>query len=168
MSINLQSGSMSLGEFRLGARQGGIIGAVVLVALLGWGAAYATGAFPWTGRESATVRSFGAGKVTIVGSQKRRNSLGFKRFYYWAGQEIMLQYTADVRAGGLRIYLAHGAGLRQRVSDTWTVSQSGSGEFTYVIPQSGFYRWSINPTVTRGAEGYDLSYTASWGARPAR
>lgn len=166
--MNFSSGSIALGEFRLSARQGGVAGALVLLVFLGWGAAYATGIYPWTGRESGTVRSFGAGKITVIGNQKRVNSMGFKRFYYWAGQEAMLHYSADVRAGGLRIYLAHGGGLRQRVSDTWTISESGSGEFTFVVPQSGFYRWSINPTVTRGGKGYDLSYTASWGARPAR
>ncbi len=167
MSISFGSGSGSLGEFKITARQGGIVGLLALLAFLGWGAAYTTGMFPWTGRESATLRSFGAGKVTIVGNSGSRSAFGFKSFYYLAGQEAVLNYTADIKAGGLRIYLSRSAGLRQRVSNTKTVDQSGSGEITYIIPQSGLYRWMIRPTVTRGSKGYDLSYSASWGARPA-
>ncbi len=167
MSISFGSGSGSLGEFKLTARQGGIVGLLALLAFLGWGAAYVTGMFPWTGRESATLRSFGAGKVTMVGNTGNRSAFGFKSFYYLAGQEAVLSYTTDITAGGLRIYLTRAGGLRQRISNTKTVDQSGAGEITYIIPKSGLYRWSIRPTVTRGSKGYDLSYSASWGARPA-
>ncbi len=132
-----------------------------------WTTAYMTGLFPWTGREGGTLKSFGAGRITIVGNQDRTSSIGFKTFYYWSGQEVVLRYDADVRKGGLRIYLAEGGGLRQRVYDTVTVDETGSGEISYRIPRSGFYTWSISPTVTAGGRGYDLGYTAVWGARPA-
>ena len=67
----------------------------------------------------------------------------------------------------MRIYLAEGGGLRQRVFDTVTISETGEGEISYRIPKSGFYAWSISPTVTAGGRGYDLSYVTVWGAGPA-
>lgn len=168
MSISFGSGSASLGAFKISARQGGVIGLLALLAFVGWSVSYATGLFPWTGRESGTLRSFGAGKIAIIGNKGSRSALGFRSFYYLAGQEAVLHYAADVKAGGLRIYLVRSAGLGQRVSGTEMVNQSSSGEITHIIPQSGLYRWVIGPTVTRGSQGYDLSYTAIWGARPAR
>ena len=167
MSMNFGSGSASLGEFRIGGRAGGLVGGLVVIAVVVWAAAYFTGIFPWVGREGGTVKSFGAGRITIVGNQDNTSSLGFKTFYYWRGQEVMLHYDAEVRDGGLRIYLAEGGGLRQRVFDVVTVSKSGTGELSYRIPKSGFYTWSISPTVTAGGRGYDLGYTAVWGARLA-
>ncbi len=168
MSIDFHSGRLSLGELRLSARHGGIAAALAVLVFVCWVAAYATGLFPWIGRESVTVSSFGAGKISIIGNQKRSNSIGFKQFYYWQGQQVMLSYSADIEAGGLRAYLVRGAGLDVDPSDIVTISESGVGELVRTIPQSGFYRWSIGPTVTRGSKGYDLSYTAAWGARPAR
>jgi len=168
MSMNLHSGSLSLGEIRLSGRFGGIVGALALLALVLWAAVYVTGIFPWTGREGGTLRSIGAGKISVIGNQNRTNAMGFKTFYYLQGQEAMLHYKADIKAGGLRIYLAQGGGLRQPVFGTVNVDKSGEAELSYAILQSSFYRWSISPTVTRGSKGYDLSYTASWGARPAR
>lgn len=167
MSMNFRSGPALQGEFRLGARSGGLIAGLVVFGLAIWAIAYMTGLFPWTGREGGTLKSFGAGKITIVGNQDRTSSMGFKTFYYWSGQEVVLHYDADVREGALRIYLAEGGGLRQRVFDTVTVSETGSGEISYRVPKSGFYTWSINPTVAAGGRGYDLGYTAVWGARPA-
>lgn len=168
MSISFLSRSGSLGEFRIGARQGGIAGLLVLLAFLGWGVAYATGLFPWTGRESATLHSLGAGKVAVFGNAGGRSAFGFSSFYYLAGQEAVLNYQAEIRKGGLRIHLSRAGGIRKRVSGTKTIGQSGSGEIAVIIPQSGLYRWTIRPTVTRGSKGYDLSYSASWGARPGR
>jgi hypothetical protein len=167
MSMNFGSGSVSLGGFRIGGQAGGLVGGVVALAVVAWASAYLTGLFPWVGREGGTLKSFGAGKVTIVGSQDRTSSLGFKTFYYWSGQEVVLHYDAEVRDGGLRIYLVEGGGLRQRVFDAVTVSETGTAEVSYRIPKSGFYTWSIKPTVTAGGRGYDLGYTAVWGARLA-
>lgn len=167
MSMKFGSGSVSLGEFRIDGRAGGLVGGLAVLAAAIWAAAYLTGIFPWIGREGGTLKSFGAGRITIVGNQDRTNSLGFKTFYYWSGQEVMLHYDAEVHDGGLRIYLAEGGGLRQRVFDTVTVNETGTGEINYRIPKSGFYSWSISPTVTAGGRGYDLGYTAVWGARLA-
>jgi hypothetical protein len=80
----------------------------------------------------------------------------------------MLHYSAEIKAGGLRIYLAEGTGLKLNPSDFTTISKSGEGELVYPIARSGMYRLSIGPTVTNGSKGYDLSYNAAWGARPAR
>ena len=168
MSMNLNSGSLSLGEIRLGGRHGGILAALAVLAFVLWCAAYVTGIYPWTGREGGTVSSIGAGKISVIGNQKSINTLGFKTFYYWQGQEAMLHYKADIKDGGLRIYLSEGGGLRKPIFGIVNVDKSGEAELSYNIPRSGFYRWTISPTVTRGSEGYDLSYTASWGARPVR
>ena len=165
MGISIGSGSR--GGFKISARQGGAIGVVATLAFAGWAIAYATGMFLWTGRQSGTMRSFGVGKISVIGNTNRTNTFGFKSFYYLAGQEAVLHYAADIKAGGLRIYLTRAAGLAQRVSDTRTVSESGAGQISHRIPVSGLYRWSIRPTVARGSKGYDLTYTASWGARPA-
>ena len=168
MSMNMHSGSLSLGEIRLSGRHGGIAGALALLAIVLWAAAYVTGLFPWTGRESGTLRSLSAGKISVIGSQNRTSSFGFRTFYYWQGQEVMLHHTTDIRDGGLRVYLAQGGGLRKPAFDAVTISESGEGEIVYKVPQSGFYSWTISPTVTRGSKGYDLTYTASWGGRLAR
>lgn len=168
MSLDFHSGRISLGEFRLSARHGGIAAALAVLAFAVWASAYAVGLFPWTGSESASLRSFGAGKVSIIGNQGRTGSMGFRQFYYWQGQEIMLRYRAEIKSGGLRIYPVRGAGVQLNPSDIVTISKSGEGELVFPVRQSGFYRWSISPTVTRGSKGYDLSYTATWGARPAR
>jgi hypothetical protein len=163
----MHSGSISFGEIRLGGRFGGVVAALAVLAFVLWVAAYVTGLFPWTGREGGTLKSIGAGKITVIGNQNRTNSIGFKTFYYWEGQEAVLHHETDIREGGLRIYLAEGGGLRSPVIDTVTVNESGEGEIVYKVPKSGFYRWSINPTVTHGGKGYDLTYKAIWGARLA-
>jgi len=166
--MSMSSGSLSFGEFRLGARQGGILAALAVLAFLLWLAAYVTGLYPWTGWESAKVRNLSAGKISIIGSSRSGRYFGFKEFFYLKGQEAVLHYSLDVNAGGLRVYLAHGGSKFGIASEPQTVAQSGEGEIVYRIPESGFYEWTIKPTVTRGTSGYDLSYSAKWGARAAR
>jgi hypothetical protein len=93
------AGSIASGEF--------IVRAVLscLAFLVGWAASYASGAWPWLGYASMTRSTFGAGPVTIIGENRRGIDVGLETFFFFKGQEIVIDYDAEIRAGSLWLYV---------------------------------------------------------------
>ena len=96
--------------------------------------------------------------------------LGLKTYYLREGQVAFVDYTADVRTGGLRIGLIKSPGIsRSDPHFTHKVGHSASGQVTFSVPASGLYRFYFDGTVLGGdptTSGYDLSYQVRWGVRP--
>lgn len=142
-------------------------GALSLLALGAWALGYATGAFPWIGYAWQKRASWGFDPpFSIVGSKGYGTSLGLTYFPFFKGQEIVVSYDVEIAEGCLWFYVFRPfvPGTGDGVSH-W-VGASGAGEWTMRVPDSGIYAIAIKP-MPRG-RGYDLAYSASWGARPAR
>src|SRR5512132_1975777 len=85
------------------SNRGSIVRALLmcLAFLVGWAASYASGAWPWLGYASMTRSTFGAGPVAIVGENARGIDIGLETFFFFKGQEIVIEYDAEIRAGSL-------------------------------------------------------------------
>jgi hypothetical protein len=160
----LESG-LSTGSARhLGAGAG----IVFVGAFLLWAALYFTGAVPWLGYAWLKHDSFGAGPFSVVGEDQMGTSFGLDTFLFFRGQEIVIDYDVEIRAGSLVLYVYDMAKMDQGLGAQHFVTKSGSGEWTARIPRTGLYVISIQPSTARGNPGgYDMSYTAWWGARRA-
>ncbi len=92
-------------------------------------------------------------------------SLGPKQFYLRKGQTLALSYSAKIKHGSVDFFFAKPfkSALNTKGGKMDRVTASGSGEFRYPIPESGFYRISTWTMLDRGKT--DLSYTAHWTAR---
>lgn len=126
-------------------------------------AAFATGAVETFGYESKT-RTYRNFSGTDSGY-----ALGFKQFYYRAGQEFFAKYDADIKSGALNIRLIMSRiPIDQAPHFRETVLEGGQGEVRFRIQESGFYTAHFEGSVL-GADpstsGYDVSYTVTWGAR---
>lgn len=126
-------------------------------------AAFGTGAVETFGYESKT-RTYRNFSGTDSGY-----ALGFKQFYYRAGQEFFARYDADIRTGALKIRLMKSwTPIDQAPHFRETILEDGQGEVSFRIPESGFYTAYFEGSVL-GADpstgGYDVSYTVTWGAR---
>jgi hypothetical protein len=152
-----------------GRRIGGAIGLAILAALALWVASYALGAFPWLGYAWLARSSFGAGPIGIIGENRAGTSLGISTFLFFKGQEIVIDYDAEVRAGSLWFYVYNPFDGELGDGVAHYVTESGAGEWTVPITRTAIYHITIEGSPTRGkGRGWDLSYTAWWGARPAR
>jgi hypothetical protein len=143
--------------------------AVLLFCLGVWAVAYGAGAFPWLGYAWISRSSFGAGPVGIIGETSAGTELGFSTFLFFKGQEITVAYDADIKAGslGFYVYRPYDGTLGDGVSHY--VTESGAGEWSMPVPATGIYHITIEPSPAKGAgRGYDLIYTAWWGARRGR
>jgi hypothetical protein len=138
---------------------------VVIVVVL-YAAAYLTGLAPWLGFAWLKRDSFGAGPLTIVGENRIGTSLGIDTFLFFKGQEILVDYDADIHAGSLWIYVYKPFdGVLGDGTATY-VTESGAGQWTLPVTETAIYHVTIEPSPTRGAgRGWDLSYRAWWGAR---
>ena len=160
-----ESGSTAVPVRRIGWGAGGVF----VSALLLWIVLYASGVFPWLGYSWLKRDSFGAGPFSIVGENRVGTELGLSTLLFFRGQEIVVDYDAEIRAGSLWLYVYDITKAGQGGGASHHVTQTGAGVWTYAVPGSGLYRISIGPSVTQGAgHGYDLSYSVWWGARPAR
>ncbi len=138
-----------------------------VVLAVAWLAAYASGAYPWLGHASWTRRSTSLGGLTIAGEERMGWETGLDEFLYVRGQEIVIAYDADIRTGSLWFHVFRPFDGLLADGATHYVTKSGSGEWTMPVEETGLYHVTIEPTVVRGAgKGWDLSYSASWGARP--
>jgi hypothetical protein len=145
-------------------------GATLFAAAFGlWAAGYLSGAWPWLGHASMSRSSFSIGPVGIAGEDSTGGSTGLQDFLYLKGQEIVIEYDADIRTGSLSFHVFQpfdgvlGDGVMHYVT------KSGAGAWTWRVPKTGIYTILIAPSVVRGAgRGYDMSYSAWWGARQAR
>ena len=154
---------------RTSSKQIGWTGSIVLVAAFGlWAAVYVSGVWPWLGYASASRSSFGIGPVGVVGEDSAGGSYGLSDFLFIEGQEIVIEYDADIRSGSLSFHVfrpfdgVFGDGVM------YYVTESSAGAWTWRVPETAIYTVLIEPSVVRGAgRGYDMRYSACWGARKA-
>ena len=132
-----------------------------------WAALYLSGALPWLGYAWMTRSSSSGGGIGVVGETRAGSGFGATTFLFFQGQNIVIDYRADIRAGALWLYVYRpfdgvlGDGVAHFVTET------SAGVWAVHIPQTGIYSITIAPTVMRGAgQGWDLNYTAWWGAQP--
>jgi hypothetical protein len=143
--------------------------ALLLAAVVLWAVLYFTGALPWLGYAWLARDSFGGGRFRIIGETSAGTTFGLQRFLFLAGQEIVIDYDADIRAGSLWFYVFEPLEAELGAGTSHYVTESGAGVWTYRVPRTGFYVITIEPSSARGAgSGWDLSYRVWWGARPAR
>jgi len=159
------SGTSSAPARRVGLGAGAVFAAAILV----WGALYFSGVVPWLGYAWLKHDSFGAGPFSVVGEDKMGTSFGLDTFFFLRGQEVVVDYDAEIRSGSLMLYVYDMAKMGQGLGAQHFVTESGEGEWTTHIPRSGLYVISIHPSTARGKpDGYNMSYSVWWGARPAR
>ena len=135
---------------------------VACAAIFMLAAALGTGAIQTLGYESRSKKFHG------FSSTGNGYALGFKQFYYRAGQEFFAKYDVDIRTGALDIRLRKSWAPMDGPAFRETILEDGQGEVTFRIPESGFYTARFEGSVLgadRSASGYDLSYTVTWGAR---
>lgn len=138
------------------------------VLALGWLAAYATGLSPWIGHASLTRRSTALGGLAIAGEERAGWEGGPDDFWFFRGQEVVIAYEAEIRAGSLRFHVYRPFDGTLGDGPSHHVTESGKGEWTMPVERTGYYHVAIEPSVARGAgRGWDLSYSVKWGARPA-
>jgi hypothetical protein len=141
--------------------------AVIAVSLLlAWLASYVSGVWPWLGKASMTRSSVSAGNITIAGESRRGMDVGFDDFLFFEGQEVVIEYDAEVRRGSLWFHVFRMWDGQLGDGTGHYVSESGKGTWTARIPKTGLYHITIEGSPTRGkCCGWDLSYDAAWGAR---
>lgn len=143
--------------------------AFVFVALVGWLSAYASGVWPWFGYVSLEKSTFGAGGITIIGEDSQGIDFGLETFPVFAGQEIVIEYEAEIRAGSLWLYVYQPFDGQLGDGNSLYVTKSGKGQWTVPVEKTTIVHVSIDGSPTRGAgRGYDLAYTVKWGARIAQ
>lgn len=137
-------------------------------AVIGWAGAYFSGAWPWLGFASLARSSHGAGAITIVGETRMGTEYGFDEFVFFEGQEIVIDYDAEIHAGSLWFHVFQPWDGVLGDGTTHYVTSSGKGQWTMRVPETGYYHITVEPSVVRGkGKGWDMAYTAWWGARPA-
>ncbi|MFN2377858.1 MAG: hypothetical protein ABR538_15085 [Candidatus Binatia bacterium] len=141
--------------------------AFLLAVLVGWLSSYWIGAWPWLGYAWLDRSSFGAGPVTIIGEDSMGTTLGFENFVFFEGQEVIIDYDVDIRAGSLwfHVFEPFDGTLGDGVSHY--VTESGKGTWTMPVRKTAYYHVTIDPSPVKGpGKGWDLTYTVKWGARP--
>jgi hypothetical protein len=158
---------VDLGSHSIPARRAGIgVLVLFLAGIAVWALAYFSGLFPWLGYAWLKRDSFGAGPIAIVGEDRAGTTLGISHFIFFEGQEIVIDYSATIRAGSLWFYVFDIAKSGQGAGQGHYVTSSGTGIWTYRVPRTGLYTISIGPSVVQGSgRGFDMSYSVRWGAR---
>jgi hypothetical protein len=148
-------------------RQIGWTGATLFAAAIGvWAAVYFSGAWPWLGYASMSKSTVSIGPIGIVGEDSTGDGYGLTDFIYLKGQEIVIEYDAEIRAGSLSFHVFQPFDGRLGDGVMHYVTESGAGTWTWRVPATGIYTVLIGASVARGAgRGYDISYSAWWGAR---
>lgn len=143
--------------------------AIVIVSILVvWVSSYGTGIWPWIGTAWMDRSSFGAGNISIIGENRMGTELGFDDFVFFDGQEVVVEYDAEIHKGSLWFHVFQPFDGKLGDGVTHYVTESGSGTWTTPITKTGFYHVTVEPSAVRGVGvGWDLSYSVKWGARPA-
>jgi hypothetical protein len=133
-----------------------------------WLSCYWWGLWPWLGFASVTRSSFGAGSIAIVGENYRGFDVGLDDFVFYRGQEVVIEYDAEVRAGSLWFHVFQPWDGLLGDGATHYVSESGKGVWTVPVHETGLYHITIegSPSFGKGS-GWDLTYDVKWGARRA-
>ena len=145
-------------------RQSLILGAPFLVILAAlWFFAYGTGVFPYLGKKVWTERWAATPLVVVSDGVANGMNVGTRRFVFLKGQRIFVDYDLKrLTHGSLDVHIvqvgkieAGGAGFKR-------VDRIGRGRVELVAPATGIYAISVKGSPDKN--GYDLSYSATWGA----
>lgn len=140
--------------------------AILIGVPLLWAAAYVASVFPWLGYEHRSRSSIMQPPAGVIGESKSGFGLGISNFLFFKGETIVVDYDADIRRGCLWMQVWHI--FKDDLGDAADncVTQSGKGEWTLRVPETGIYEIMIDGSPTRGAgRGWDMDYTVWWGAR---
>ena len=136
--------------------------------LVGWAASYATGAWPWFGYASVTRSSFGVGPIAHIGENYRGIDVGLETFPFMKGQEVVIEYEAEIRSGSLWFYVYRPFSGELGNGKSVYITESGKGVWTVPVEETGLYKISIDGSPSKGrGRGYDITYTVRWGGRGA-
>src|SRR5687768_18347126 len=80
-------------------------GALVMIGVAGWAAAYAFGLFPWLGYAWLKRDWESSGRIFPSAETRIGTSFGLSTFLFFEGQEIVIDYDAEIRAGALWFYV---------------------------------------------------------------
>ena len=136
--------------------------AVPLVLMLMW-VGYAIGWLNTLGYEYRHDKL--SGFKGIAGAS---GSFGVRNFYFFEGQIFFARYEVEVRRGALAI------GIFKMIDDpddrihfVRRIKDSGRGEVTFRIPESGFYAMYFDGSVLghKSRPGMDVIYSVHWGVR---
>jgi hypothetical protein len=150
----------------IGGRAGTAVGTAILAAILAWPIAYFSGLFPWIGYASLSRSSIGVGPGHfLIGENRAGVTLGPSSFFFFKGQKIVIAYDAEIRRGCLWLQVFHLWHAGPNPSVYRCVTESGTGEWQVPVTQTGIYDIIVHPTVVKGpGPGYEIGYTAWWGA----
>lgn len=138
-----------------------------MALVLAWFAAYASGFWPWIGYASLTRKSLGVGAIAAAGEQRAGWEGGPDDFWFLRGQQVVIDYDAEIRAGSLYFHVFQPLDGVLGDGPSYYVTKSGKGRWTTPVEKTGYYHLTIGPSVLHATgDGWDLSYTVKWGALP--
>ena len=151
----------AFGDGVVHARRILMLGVPGVLIVLAWLLAYATGLFPWVGSKSWTESWSPTPAVLVATGSSHGSSLGTRRFVFLKGQTVVVEYELTrLDRGLLDVHIVQvgrlGGGRLERVR------KPSRGRVEYVVPATGIY--AINVRGAADKRGYDLSYSARWGA----
>ena len=115
------------------------------------------------------MNPYGVGPIGIIGETRVGTTIGATDFLFFEGQEVVIAYDADIRTGSLWFHVFQPFDGELGDGTYRYVTESGSGEWTVPIRKTAIYHITVDASPARGkGRGWDLYYTAWWGARPAR
>ena len=148
-------------------RKGVAAAAVVSLGFAVWAAAYALGLFPWLGYAWLKRDWESAGRIFPSMETRIGTGFGVSTFLFFEGQEIVIDYDAEIRAGALWFYVYRPFDGELGDGVAHYLTKSGAGSWTTKVAKTGIYTVTIQPTTLRSDDrGWDLSYGVWWGARP--
>ncbi len=136
--------------------------AIPLVLVLMW-TGYATGWLNTLGYEYRHDRLSG-----FMGGGGQGGSFGVNDFYFFEGQTFFAQYDVEVRRGALAIGIFKLIdNPDDRIHFVRHIKDSGRGEVTFRIPETGFYTMYFDGSVLghKSRPGMDVTYSVRWGVR---
>jgi len=149
---NFLSSSVGRVLFRLGLP-------FALLAIFVWSALYWTGALPWLGYKNKHDSWAG------IGGTSQGMTLGTSRFLFFKGQTVFIDYDIDeINSGALWINVGRKFSPRSGEGRAHQVTSAGSGRFAHKITSTGLYFVRVEGRMGTKGKGYDVAYSAKWGA----
>ena len=133
------------------------------IAVLCVVAAFLLGLIQTIGYENRTVTFSG-----VASGTKSGGGFGMKYMLFFQGQTFFTEYKTEVREGALRVGIIKlGGSSDSRPHFAESITESGSGEVAYRIPETGVYSIYFDGTVLgdNPTGRYDVSYSVRWGVR---
>ncbi|MCC7049881.1 MAG: hypothetical protein IT562_24450 [Alphaproteobacteria bacterium] len=148
------------------ARRPGSAAGLTLGLLVGvWALLYLTGLFPYLGYKSntETFDSMFDNPSHLGWTASTGLDVGPETFLFFAGQEVFIDYRVDVRRGSLWLYVRPYVSWNSATQEH--ITASGHGRLVHRVASTGLYYVVAQPSNARGpGSGYDITYTATWGA----